>query len=57
MNPDAFAHLVDVVGSAVAGVTAIVAAFSFGALCFPSIRGGVAEWISNRGCATPTRWR
>jgi hypothetical protein len=49
MNPEAFSHLVDVVGSAVAGFTGIVATFSFAALCFPSIRGSVAEWISNRG--------
>jgi hypothetical protein len=36
-------------GALVAGVTGILATFSFAALCFPSIRGAVADWLSNRG--------
>jgi hypothetical protein len=33
----------------VVGSISIVATFSFAALCFPSIRGGVSDWLSNRG--------
>ena len=33
----------------VVGTTGIIATFSFAALCFPSIRAGVSDWLSNRG--------
>jgi hypothetical protein len=41
--------VVDQIASMIAGLAGITASFCFAALCFPSIRGGVAEWLSNRG--------
>lgn len=45
MNP----AVIESFGAMIAGVTGILATFSFAALCFPSIRGAVADWLSNRG--------
>jgi hypothetical protein len=45
MNPD----LVEKFTELIVGTTAVLATFSFAALCFPSIRAGVADWLSNRG--------
>jgi hypothetical protein len=45
MNPAVMEQLVELV----VGTTAILSTLCFAALCFPSIRGGVADWLGNRG--------
>jgi hypothetical protein len=45
MDPAVLEQLIPLV----VGTMGIVASFSFAALCFPSIRNGVSDWLSNRG--------
>jgi hypothetical protein len=45
VNPAVLDELIPLV----VGTMGIIASFSFAALCFPSIRHGVSDWLSNRG--------